>query len=100
MSECDAVYAERDQLVAALTKMFPSHLVRHEGDDWEDEWRWVACLHLPTGQVTWHIHDRELPWFSHLNAHTAPEMQHWDGHTTEEKYQRVAALETTARSVQ
>lgn len=86
----DAAYAERDRLVAALSKHYPvgSHLCRHEGGDWEDDWRNVVCIHLPTGQATWHIHDSELPWFTHLPMRAA----HWDGHSTEEKYRRVNAL--------
>lgn len=41
----------------------------------EPEWP-VAYIELPTGQVSWHLpqHDAE-----------------WDGHTTEQKYQRVQA---------
>jgi hypothetical protein len=84
----NAAYAERDRLVAALSKCFPSHLTRHEGDDWEDDWRNIVCIHLPAGQATWHIHDSELPWFTHLNLQAA----HWDGHSTDEKYQRLADL--------
>ncbi|SRR5258708_2353400 len=86
----NAVYRERDQLVAALSKLFPAHLTRHEGDDWEDEWRWVVCIHLPTGQATWHIHDSELSLFGHLGRTTITD--HWDGHSTEEKYRRLNGL--------
>lgn len=84
----DEVYAERDQLVAALSKCFPAHLCRHEGEGWEDDWRNIVCIHLPTGQATWHIHDSELGWFEHLRK----TYSHWDGHSTEEKYRRLAAL--------
>ena len=85
----NAVYRERDQLVAALSKLFPAHLALHDGADWEDDWRNIVCVHLPAGQATWHIHDSELPLFGHL-VHTAG---HWDGHSTEEKYARLNALE-------
>jgi hypothetical protein len=84
----DAAYAERDRLVAALSKQFPAHLARHEGADWEDDWRNIVCVHLPTGQATWHIHDSEVPWFAHLPMGDA----HWDGHSTGEKYRRLDAL--------
>ncbi len=40
----DAIYAERDQLVVALSKLFPAHLCRHVGADWEDEWRNIVCV--------------------------------------------------------
>jgi hypothetical protein len=84
----NAVYAERDQLVAALSKCFPSHRTRYEGADWEDDWRNIICVHLPTGQATWHVRDSELPWFTHLDAQPG----HWDGHSTAEKYRRLARL--------
>ncbi len=85
----DAAYAERDRLVAALSKVFPAHLARHEGADWEDGWRNIVCIHLPAGQATWHIHDSEMSWFGHLETTAEP---HWDGHGTEEKYRRLQAL--------
>ena len=84
----NAVYRERDQLVAALSKHYQAHLTRHEGDDWEDEWRNIVCIHLPTGQVTWHVHDSEVRLFVHLDERPG----HWDGHGTEEKYRRLNAL--------
>ena len=87
MAMRDAVYRERDALVAALSKVFPAHLARHQGD-WEDDWRNIVCIHLPTGQATWHIHDSELIMFGHLRM----ERDHWDGHSTKEKYRRVNAL--------
>lgn len=86
-AELNSVYAERDKLVSALSKLFPSHLTKHEGE-WEDDWRNIVCVHLTTGQATWHIHDSELPWFSHLSQ----QENHWDGHSTEEKYERVLAI--------
>ena len=82
-------YAERNRLVAALAKCFPAHLCRHEEPGYEDDWRNIVCIHLPTGQATWHIHDSEVPLFGHLPI----EGSHWDGHTTEEKYARLAAVE-------
>lgn len=85
------VYGERDRLVCALSKLFPSHLARHPEEDkeWEDDWRWIVCIHLPAGQATWHIHDSERDWFNHLEV----EKGHWDGHTTEEKYKRIEELQ-------
>ena len=86
----DAAYQERDMLVAALSKEFDAHLCRHpdEDADWDNDWRWIVCVHLPTGQATWHIHDSELSMFAHLRRGE----NHWDGHSTDEKYRRLAAL--------
>lgn len=83
-------YAERNQLVAALSKLFPASLERHpESEEYDDDWRWIAFIDLPTGQVCWHIHDSELPLFAHLPKNAG---RRWDGHDREEKYRRVARL--------
>ena len=84
-------YAERNKLVAALSKLFPSHIMQHEATDkdWEDDWRNIVCIELPTGQCTWHIHDSELPLFVHLPR---VDTNCYDGHSTEEKYKRLAGL--------
>lgn len=89
LSQKDSAYAERDRLVCALSKLWPSHLARHPDEDvtWDNDWRWIVCIHGPTGQLTWHIHDNERGWFDHLSVRDG----HWDGHTTDEKYQRLAA---------
>jgi hypothetical protein len=86
----DGAYSERDKLVAALSKLLPSHLARHPRSDttWEDDWRWIVVINVPAGQMTWHIHDSERENFNHLDVADYV----WDGHTTEEKYQRLAAL--------
>lgn len=85
MTSIDDVYAERDRLVSALSKLYPAHLRRHEGGVWDDDWRNVVCIHLPSGQVSWHIPDRELELFAHL----AMKEDDYDGHDTEEKYERL-----------
>lgn len=87
----DGAYRERDTLVAALSKVFPSSIERHPDADveWEDDWRTIIAVNLPTGQATWHIHDSEREMFTHLRPDPGFA---WDGHTTEEKYERVRAL--------
>lgn len=85
-------YRERNQLVAALSKVFPSVLA--PATDAEPGWSTVVMIQLPTGQVSWHIKDSEIPeFFSHLVRDTNAT---WDGHTTEEKYRRLNALEGKA----
>lgn len=92
-------YAERNKLVAALSKLFPASLERHPDEDttWEDDWRWIVFIELPTGQATWHIHDSELSLFDHLARNCG---QKWDGHTTEEKYQRLTNLQPQFKRVE
>lgn len=87
----DNAYKERDQLVAALSKLFPASLERHPDEDttWENDWRWIVFIDLPTGQASWHIHDSELPLFAHLPRRQG---RKWDGHSTPLKYKRLNAL--------
>lgn len=82
-----AAYTERNHLVAFLSKLYPAHLCRHSDEDkeWENEWRWIVCIHSPNGQLTWHIHDSEKKQFNHLKISS----EHWDGHTTPQKYARL-----------
>ncbi len=88
----NTAYTERNQLVAALSKLFPASVEPHqpkEGEIWDPKWSNVVIIDLPTGQASWHIHEDEIPLFQHLQRATG---RKWDGHTTEEKYRRVAAL--------
>jgi len=96
----DAAYHERNQCVAALVTMATMLGWRHglglhdESDaSWDREWMHIVFIDLPTGQVSWHIHDRGLPMFQHLKPYPGT----WDGHTTDEKYQRLAKLEAWRR---
>lgn len=84
----DNAYWERDQLVAFLSKIYPSWIGWHLGE-WEDDWRNIVYVELPTGQVSWHIHSKELSNFTHLKQDFTKK---WDGHTTEEKYKRLNKL--------
>ena len=89
--QLNAVYNERNQLVAALSKLMPASLERHpENEQWEDDWRWIVFIDSPDGQLSWHIHDSDLPLFHHL---TKNQGRIWDGHSTEEKYKRLAKLD-------
>jgi len=108
----DAAYTERDKLVCALSKLFPSALERHPESDttWENDWRWIVFIDIPVReyltygdqrngpgphfkdeikQVTWHIHDSELSMFDHLPRFTG---RAWDGHTTPQKYLRLTSI--------
>jgi len=92
----DVAYAERNQCVAMIAKM-AVHLhwpvwfgMHHPLDDslWDADWRHVVLIQLPTGQISWHIHDSEVPRFDFITRHSGDP---WDGHTTDEKYARMRA---------
>jgi hypothetical protein len=87
----DNAYWERNQLVAALSKIYPSYLGYHEISDksWDKDWMNIVYMELPTGQVSWHIHKSDLENFSHLRDYIKIK---WDGHSTEEKYDRIRKL--------
>jgi hypothetical protein len=102
-TEKDRAYWERNQLVAALSKIYPAWLSRHqeEDTDWEDDWRWIVFIEIPTKelemsgfdvkhkrQLSWHIHDTHFQYFSHLSV----KPNTWDGHTTDEKYRRLSRI--------
>jgi hypothetical protein len=87
MSE-DSAYHERNQLVALLARMYPSGTRRTVIKGWGPEWYNCVYLDTPAGQLSWHYHDNEAELFAGLPAYVGE----WDGHTTEQKYERVQAL--------
>lgn len=84
----DAAYEERNKVVAALAKVFPSGVARTAIEGWSDDWHGCVYIDLPTGQVSWHFHDSQ----AHLFAGLPPYTKGWDGHDTPEKYRRLAML--------
>lgn len=76
------VYRERSQLVAFLSRLYPS--IWYTDED-ESDYP-VIYITLPTGQVSWHIHKDDIVYFSVGKVTTDDP---WDGHTTEEKYRRL-----------
>jgi len=87
-SEKDAAYLERNRMVALLAGIYPSGIARTNIPGWLPEWHGCVYIDLPTGQASWHYHDSHAHLFAHLPAYTKA----WDGHTTDLKYMRVAAL--------
>lgn len=98
----DGAYKERNALVCLLSKVFHAWLERHDENDktWEDDWRWIVFIDLPTGQCSWHIHDSEIDNFEHLPFNVSRDGHGWDGHTTEEKYKRIADMGLHYKAVQ
>lgn len=85
----DYAYKERNLLVSALSKLYPSYLSTHpENEEWEDDWRTIVFIQTPAGQLSWHIHDSEKKIFDHLDYGE----NKWDGHSTKEKYKRLSKL--------
>ena len=86
----DNVYRERAHLVAHLGAIYPS--VIGYNDPAEPDWP-VVYVKTPEGQLSWHISPDDADLFEHVpfgNLITAQAV--WDGHTTEEKYERLRRL--------
>lgn len=80
------VYEERDRLVALISSIYPSYIAIDE--DSEDGFKNVVYIESPVGQLSWHIADDEVKFFGHLTV----KENNWDGHSTEEKYERIEKL--------
>ena len=88
------VYSERSELVALLSRLWPSHLAI---DDEVGTAYTVVCVHTPNGQAAWHINwKNERHLFPHLDEKEAH--NDWDGHSTEQKYDRLRNLPLVAAS--
>ena len=88
----DNLRAERNILVATLSKVFPSMLAYHSadenGDDGGNSYDGYVCyIQLPTGQVSFHVgSEGRANWFEHLRVSNIPL---WDRHTDDEKWDRI-----------
>lgn len=82
-------YRERARLIAYLASLFPSEL--SYGDTNAPTWP-VIYITTPAGQLSWHLSPDDLDLFEHVAWHPSGGANLWDGHTTEEKYRRLASL--------
>ncbi|RSN12827.1 hypothetical protein DMB42_11660 [Nonomuraea sp. WAC 01424] len=92
-SEGPGVYSERARLIAYLAVEYDSVIAYNDPN--EPDWP-VIYIDTPRGQLSWHLSPDDLHLFPHVpvaGRHVpidrAPQ---WDGHTTSEKYGRLAAL--------
>lgn len=90
-AERDKAYEERANLVAYLAAVYPSEVVEAESDS--GAW-WLVFVTTPSGQMSWHIHEDDLELFPWLLNKPETGVK-WDGHTTEQKYQRLRELSRT-----
>ncbi|MFF4661979.1 hypothetical protein [Streptomyces sp. NPDC001282] len=93
--QLDATYRERAHLVAHLAALHPSHIGHTDPNlpDWA-----VVTIETPAGQMTWHIAERDMDLFTRVQP-TNRICRGWDGHTTDEKYQRMRDLTKAAPSL-
>ncbi|AEM88995.1 hypothetical protein [Streptomyces violaceusniger] len=77
-------YRERNRLVAGYTRHWPSVIT--EAPDYPGFW--IVYLVSPAGQLSWHIPQEDMDLFKHVRR---VDTWAWDGHTTQQKYERLNA---------
>lgn len=89
------VYTERAYLVAHLAALYPSVMCAND----PEALGWTVVYIKAPEQLSWHISPDDMHLFNHVPwvAIDDPRAQ-WDGHTTEEKYERLARATTLASS--
>lgn len=79
------VYRERAALVALLAAIYPSWF----GSDPKEPDYPVIYVQTEAGQLSWHISRDDMDLFAHV---TLINEEPWDGHSTDEKYDRIKNL--------
>jgi hypothetical protein len=86
--EKEDAYRQRNYLVATLARLFPSGIRPTNIEGWDPEWHGCVLIDLPTGQISYHYHDREAHLFEDLPPYT----KEWDGHDKETVHSRLVGL--------
>lgn len=92
-AERDGAYRERAQLLAWIAFLHDGHAFITTATDIDEPGWQLLFLHVAGRQLSWHIHPRDAELFAHIQEVPAghPAVQ-WDGHTTEQKYERIRGL--------
>nr|WP_240449236.1 hypothetical protein [Streptomyces harenosi] len=89
--ERDGAYRERAHLVALLAALTGGAVITYAPDIDEPGWQ-IVYLTLGGRQCSWHIAPRDAELLQHVERVGALDVRAlWDGHTTAEKYQHIAA---------
>lgn len=85
----EELYAHRILLFIALMKGSPeiSWKSRNHNDGTSYDGWFIAGMHLPSGDITYHISDKF--WGMLQNINTLEKSPPWDGHTSEEVIRRL-----------
>lgn len=84
----DLAYTERNRMVAVLSALWPASIEDDAGEQSSPDWP-VVIIDSPAGQLSWHVHVREIHLFRHLPRRAG---RKWDGHSTDEKNRRLHDL--------
>lgn len=87
------LYEHRCLLFVALMKAHPKMAWRsrlHHDGSGEPGW-WIGGLHLPTGDISYHLPDWAWPLLDGSGVTTLERAPKWDGHTSTDVLQRLRA---------
>jgi hypothetical protein len=90
------IYLERDLLVAALARLWPSHVMEHTHSPRSKGRRLVICIHAPFGHITWTIPEELEPSY---RATAQCGENDYDGCKTTEKRERLLRFVVTTPCV-
>ena len=90
----DSAYNERDILVSVLAKLFKKYSSVEEVDpqtvNYDPEFKYIVYIDLPGGnQFSWHLKNEEIELFDDIEKNKGTI---WDGHTSNEKYDKLLSL--------
>ncbi|MGV9282148.1 hypothetical protein [Streptomyces sp. NPDC003730] len=89
--ERDGAYRERAHLLALLAALTDDAVITYAPDVEEPGWQ-IVYLQLGGHQASWHISPRDADLFAHVERVDVEDPRaQWDGHTTEAKYEQIAA---------
>ncbi|MFJ2717443.1 hypothetical protein [Streptomyces sp. NPDC087437] len=93
-AERNGAYRERAHLLAWLATLYAPNAVLAPAADIDDEDGWhLLFLTVAGRQLSWHIAPRDIELFHHVErVNVADPRAQWDGHTTDEKYERIRTL--------
>lgn len=84
----DQAYLERNHLVAALARLYPSGVAKTAIPGWSEDWHQCVYIDLPCGQISYHFHDSHAHLFEALPAYQGE----WDGHDKSIVHRRLSEL--------
>lgn len=89
--QLDNAYRERAHLLGFLAAVTPGAVIAPALDVDEPGWQ-IAYLTIGGRQASWHISPRDAELFAHVEHVPVDDPRaRWDGHTTEQKYERIVA---------
>lgn len=90
--ENDDAYLQRNHVVAALARCFPSGVRKTNIEGWSADWHGCVYIDLPAGQISYHYHDSQAGLFHGLPAYEKP----YDGHTKQQVHDRLSSANVIA----